>query len=534
MKRKIFIVGFLVVFMLFFTLACDSDNKSTGSQHQGNFEDFSELNIPEDFNFETTRQVDLKFYAPNKGTVEIIGNDGKEYYSFLTDDLNPIERTISLPRKVTSLDFHYRSMVFSDRTVASLLNNPEVYLYNIEEIEDEQGKSESKKVKLYVIPILEGIVLEDDGSITSHWGYNNEYDEVYVQEIGAKNKFTGSGLNSSNYDQGQPSEFLPGRHYNVFTVNFTSIGNDCITWSLQTSNRLTQDACPNAPIFPGADQDGDGVLDDHDDYPNDASKAYDIYYPGQDNYGSLAFEDLWPDKGDYDFNDMVVHYNIKEVVNASNELVEIEFDLLLAAIGASRQNGFYFELPIQAQDVTLIQANYPLLTQKTNDTGLAIIQVFNNTNDLIQLNGDYMNTIATDAHIPYIPISFTLEIANEYNTSENVYFAPYNPFITINHDLAMEVHLPGLPATPNADLSYFNNPNNDDATDIAAGYYYKTAEGAPWAINIPFPLLHPLETVDIVDAYPDFGRWVNHNGETFVDWYTNPEIGKVYQGASSK
>lgn len=530
MTKKIYI-GILAILIVLFAVSCDNKNTSTGS-NQDQFNDFSDLSIPQDFNFETSIEISLTIYAPNKGTVKIVGNDGVDYSRFLTDDINPIERKVTLPKTVTSLDFHFRNMVFSNHSINDLIADPEVFLYNIEEVDE--GKSDNKAVKLYVIPILEGIVMENDGSITSHWGYNNQFDEVYVQEIGAKNKFTGSGLNSSNYDQGQPTIFQPGRHYNVFTVNFTSIGNDCITWSLQSSNRLTQDACPDAPLFPGVDQDNDGVLDDDDDYPSDPNKAYDNYYPSENNYGTLAFEDLWPDKGDYDFNDMVIRYNIKEVVSATNDLVEIEFDLLLTAIGASLQNGFYFELPIQAQDVTLTQANYPLLTQKTNNSGLAIIQVFNNTNDLIQLNGDYMNTIATGTHTPYIPISFTLEIANEYNASENIYFAPYNPFITINHDLAMEVHLPGLPPTANADQSYFNNPNNDDATDIASSYYYKTAEGAPWAINIAFPILHPLETVDIVEAYPDFGRWVNSGGEAFVDWYTNPDLEKIYQEPSSK
>ncbi len=531
MKRSNLIFGLLLSLLLLITLSCNNENKNTAS-HNHSYDDFSDLNIPDNFNFESNEDFGLIFHAPNKGTVELIGNDGISYYRFYTNDEEAIERTISLPKTVTSLDFHFRSMVFSNYSVNELINNPDVFLFNIEEVDDIQGRS--KAVKLYVIPILEGIVMENDGSITSHWGYNNQFDEIYTQPIGSKNKFTGSGLNSSNYDQGQPTEFLPGRHYNVFTVNFTSIGNDCITWSLQSSNRLTQDACPNAPLFPGVDSDGDGVSDDDDDYPNDASKAYDLYYPNQDNYGTLAFEDLWPDRGDYDFNDMVIRYNIKEVVDANNLIKEIEFDLLLTAIGASLQNGFYFELPIQAEDISVSQAIYPLLTQKTNDSGLAIIQVFNNTNDLIQLNGDYMNTISTAEHTPYIPISFTLEVNNEYNSSDNVYFAPYNPFITINHDLTKEVHLPGLPPTPNADQSLFNNPNNDDATDLAAEYYYKTAEGAPWAINIPFPILHPLERTDIVEAYPDFGRWVNSNGESFVDWYINPDLDKIYQEATSK
>ena len=521
MKNRIIIV-ILVIMASILIVSCNNE-KSTNSNNQ-QYNDFSDLNIPDDFNFNNNRLVDLEFHAPNKGTVIVLGNDGVEYYRFLTDDVEPIQRRISLPRSVTSLDFHFRNMVFSNNLVSDLMNDSEVYLYDIEEVD---GKSDNKAIKLYVIPILEGIEFEDDGSITSHWGYNNEYDEIYTEPVGSKNKFTGSGLNSSNYDQGQPTAFLPGRHYNVFTVNFTSIGNDCITWSLQTANRLTQDACPNAPLFPGIDEDNDGVVDDNDKYPNEPDKAYDLFYPSQGNYGTLAYEDLWPDKGDYDFNDMVIRYNIKEVVNATNEIQEIHFDLLLTAIGATKQNGFYFQLPIQADDVTLIASSHSQLTEKINSEGLAIIKVFFNSNDLIQLNGEFMNTVETNPHTAYIPISFIIEVNGEYNASEHVYFAPYNPFITVDHDPSIEVHLPGLPPSSFADQAYFNN-GFDDATDLEAGYYYKTAEGAPWAINIPYPMAYPTETTDIVIAYPDFGKWVNSNGTSFVEWYENPNQEFIY------
>ncbi len=522
MKHKI-ILGILVILVTLFIVSCDNNDKATSNNNQ-TYDNFTDLDIPDNFNFESNRELDLTFYAPNKSTVKIVGNDGVEYYHFLTNDIDPIERKVTLPKAVTSVDFHFRNMVFEDYSVAELLNNPEVFLMNI--FDNEEKFDGEEKVRQYVIPILEGVVFEEDGSLTSHWGYNNQFDETYIQAIGSKNKFTGSGLNSSNIDQGQPTEFLPGRHFNVFTVNFTSIGNDCITWSLQSSRRLTQDACVNSPLFPGEDEDDDGVDDDDDFYPPDDDKAYDFFYPGEGIYGTLAYEDLWPDKGDYDFNDMVIRYNIKEVVNSANDLVEIHFDLLLVAIGASRQNGFFLELPIQSEDITVISATYPQLTQKINSDGLAIIQVFNNTNDLIHLNGEFMNTVETLPHTPYIPISFIVEVDGFHNASESIYFPPYNPYITINNNPEMEVHLPGLPPTPNANQAFFGT--GVDATDLASEYYYKTAEGAPWAINVPYPIAHPLETTDIVKAYPDFGKWVFSNGESFVEWYKNPNPEFIY------
>lgn len=541
MKTKIIFL-LLLVLATMLVISCD-DNKTTSSEN-AQFKTFDDINIPANFNFETNRILDLEFIAPAKGTVIVRGDDRVEYYRTLTDDNNSVLRTISLPKTVKTLDFYYRGMVFSNYSVTSLINNPEVYLFNFD---DENVKAGKRKIMRAIIPILEGIVFEADGTITSHWGYNNQLSETIEVAVGEINQFRAYAYNDDDYDsyddnnddnfhevdgydqnQRQTTVFLPGIHNNEFTVNFDPNVYDYITWTLKGAGRtIHQSASEDSPLLPISDSDGDGVDDDNDNYPNDPNKAYDYFYPSQGNYGTLAFEDLWPNKGDYDFNDLVVRYNIKEVINANDGLVEIHFNLILTAIGASKQNGFYFELPHPAIDVTVIEASHPNLTMKTNNTGLAIIQVFNNTNDLIVLNSDFMNTIQDEPHTEYIPISFVLGIDDKYDNHGSIYYPPYNPFITVDHDRSMEVHLPGLPPTPEADPSYFNNGYND-ATDLAAHYYYKTAEGAPWAINVPYPIYHPTETTDIVIAYPDFGKWVQSNGTAFQNWYENPNLEYVY------
>ena len=62
------------------------------------------------------------------------------------------------------------------------------------------------------------------------------------------------------------------------------------------------------PLSTGiTDTDNDGVADEDDDYPSDPYRAYNNYYPAQGVYGTVAFEDNWPNKADYDFNDLVVN-----------------------------------------------------------------------------------------------------------------------------------------------------------------------------------------------------------------------------------
>jgi LruC domain-containing protein len=79
------------------------------------------------------------------------------------------------------------------------------------------------------------------------------------------------------------------------------------------------------------------VIDNSDDYPNDPSKAFNNYA-----YGSLAFEDMWPLRGDYDFNDLVVGYAINQVANGNGQIVQVDMDLEVRAVGAAYTNGLAF------------------------------------------------------------------------------------------------------------------------------------------------------------------------------------------------
>merc|ERR1711991_317750 len=53
------------------------------------------------------------------------------------------------------------------------------------------------------------------------------------------------------------------------------------------------------------DVDGDGISNAEDDFPDDADRSFNNFFPAS-GYGTLAFEDLWPARGDYDFNVLVV------------------------------------------------------------------------------------------------------------------------------------------------------------------------------------------------------------------------------------
>mgnify|MGYP000906305396 CR=1 FL=1 len=273
------------------------------------------------------------------------------------------------------------------------------------------------------------------------------------------------------------------------------------------------------------DTDGDGVIDEDDDYPDDPSRAYNNYYPSLYNWGSLAYEDLWPSKGDYDFNDLVILYHTIIVTDANNNAVDIISQYTIKAIGASYHNGFAFQLdnisPDQIESVAGqvgISGYIPLNANGTEaNQPKAVIFVFKDPEDLIhRAQGSFFNTMPTNnigtsdtvtlnLHFTY-PVSLSL-VGNP----------PFNPFIVKNGIRNTEIHLPNYIPTALADFSLFGT--SDDKSNPEIGKYYTSTLNLPWALHIPEEFDHVIEYKKITSAYLHFGDWAESNGQVYPDWY---------------
>lgn len=86
------------------------------------------------------------------------------------------------------------------------------------------------------------------------------------------------------------------------------------------------------------DTDGDGVDDAQDAFPNDPQAAYVSQYPTSGRQ-TVAFEDLWPTKGDYDFNDLVASARFEVIKNANQDITKVRSKVAIEALGAGRDNG---------------------------------------------------------------------------------------------------------------------------------------------------------------------------------------------------
>ena len=79
-------------------------------------------------------------------------------------------------------------------------------------------------------PVLNCVMLNDDGTFTAFFGYENPNSYAVTVQIGNDNKVTAG--NKGGNDQGQPTTFEPGSHTAVFAV--VSDGN-AIVWHLENT-----------------------------------------------------------------------------------------------------------------------------------------------------------------------------------------------------------------------------------------------------------------------------------------------------------
>lgn len=280
------------------------------------------------------------------------------------------------------------------------------------------------------------------------------------------------------------------------------------------------------PNYTATDTDNDGISNNFDDYPTDASKAFDNHYPSKDNFGTFAFEDLWPSRGDYDFNDMVVDYNFNQITNGQNKVVQIQVKASLKAIGASFSNGFGIQLPILSNQISSVigtDCRDSYIVTNTNGTeagqSKATIILFDNGYNLLPYPGLPSLGVNTTPGATYVEptlITVNINLTSPVELS-TMGLPPYNPFLIINKDRSKEVHLIDGKPTDLADLNLLGTGH--DNSNPASGRYYVTQNNLPFAIDVSSHFDYPIEKVQVTQAHLKFFPWGESSGSQYYDWY---------------
>jgi LruC domain-containing protein len=280
-----------------------------------------------------------------------------------------------------------------------------------------------------------------------------------------------------------------------------------------------------------------------------------VYFPCENKYATVMFEDLFPYSGDKDMNDVVFGLNIEYDLDKNARVVAINFNIEPRAVGSTQTyigiGANFTGMAVQVSKVARSSTDYPGISNDHSDLA-PIYNVdpktgyYNPVNPSDQLNADYkvapftgnfrsfFNSPPSDT--PFINVfdigpattskKFTAKVSlnsviayssftflDVYNTNK-VNVSIYATF----ENKSREVHFKGqLPS------KYFNLATFEPTgkTDFSSAY-----DSWVWAIMSDKSVRHPLETVRIYNAYPDFGLWVSTQNKT--NWYGTKVLDSLF------
>ncbi len=252
-------------------------------------------------------------------------------------------------------------------------------------------------------------------------------------------------------------------------------------------------------------------------------------YPQASEWGTIAFEDLYPNAGDADYNDFVVNFRITENYNSNNQLETIHMDFIPAARGAGYNHSFNLSLDGEIDQ----SKNVSQLTQAVF-TGDAEISV--TTTNLDTLN----------SYTRYYQSGKDLTIFDSTLVSSGSKF--FNVYDGIEEEMpqwitSVDISLSNVNDSTSAglitgDFNYrpylhVNNTNSDiDLYEVNTGDNMISSDGYPFGVLIPDQWQWPTENTSIETVYPYFSEyraWLSGEVETLSYqaeyWYHYPAPG---------
>ncbi len=273
------------------------------------------------------------------------------------------------------------------------------------------------------------------------------------------------------------------------------------------------------------DADGDGVAEGIDVDDNDASIAY---LEAADFFTVNSFEDLWPSKGDYDFNDLVIKHKANVYRNANNNIARIDYKFMIQALGAGLPNGLGLQYLRPNSNGSNGYESIPtqLVLSASNGFTVAGSNFIEMASNVRNLQSSYYTNVGAGPIA--LPDTLNFSVNFDFNAAQPALILS-DFFIFRTTDVALEVHLPNRPPSARGISTEFGT--KDDDSDATTGKWYLTSSNLPWGLeivedNITFK--HPKSKIRIDDAYPDFLDWVLSNGTAKKNWAQNPNINNVF------
>ena len=287
------------------------------------------------------------------------------------------------------------------------------------------------------------------------------------------------------------------------------------------------------------------------------------HYPSANDYVTLAFEDLWPSRGDYDMNDFVVYYRTALTRDSASErplLREIRIDGQFVAVGAAFHSGFAISIPglktrhIDTANIELlINGQAPLSDEGGIQQRFQPLRGTVSRQDedaLLEITRDIWTTVErgegcffhrTDNACGAAEVAtFSLRVpVSGAVAAEQIEPGRFNPFIFATNERlrnsiftdaqgqrvapgdGLEIHLKNQPPTWRAQLDLLARADDRSLapTPGAERVTYQNEQGLPWAIEIGGRWCYPSEYQDLNTAYPRFASFVLSEGALDTDWF---------------
>ena len=265
------------------------------------------------------------------------------------------------------------------------------------------------------------------------------------------------------------------------------------------------------------DTDGDGLTDEFDYAPKNPEVTLRInknYTNKTSSY--FIFEDLWPSKGDFDFNDFIVKTNVSWKRGKGNYITEISGICELQR--NSSEYGLGFEL-FEAKGTYLIYME----------------------DVIVDLEGAKKTELISNGFVVFddfqedrkITRNFTIQLKE--NTLTDFTLVPY---LFKQANKQHQIRSFGTPPTQLQKMQMFHSmddasPNNWQWVKGAKFKYplagdeafYRTAEGHPWGVQFMAQSFIPSgEMQSILISYPQFQSWAESGGTENKDWYNHPSV----------
>lgn len=264
--------------------------------------------------------------------------------------------------------------------------------------------------------------------------------------------------------------------------------------------------------------------------PEDAGKIKNdrgqwiTYYP-KNGWGTLLFEDMWPQKGDYDLNDLAAFYKIQLYITSKDQQIEA----IMVAVRLNALGGNYpYTLCLQMDDLTSDQisktgAYYDkgegYKWENPESSEWAVFS-FDWPNKKGSNGGNYYNTekeyAVSPSELDQNEIAFLIYPKNNLRASQiNAY--SFNFFIRQTD--GKEIHLKGYKPTPAFQEKYFQIVAEND--NLNPDIPYCTKDNFVWGLKVMDGIDHAQEKVDFTQAYKFFKEWVTSGGIDHKKWYQN-------------